>query len=712
MSFEIQKGKKPRSQSRSAKIILVTTALCGLTCVQTEGAPAAVHHPLPIRTEAGKSWYAHRSIWAIKWAAAHPAEEAAYQARMAALWRASLSRNSRHPAKPSVTASKPAPNDYSSPRISAAAVLARTPESSRPTPPVVLASTTPTAAPAPITSTVPVHSAPTLVAAQVAKPAPGAAIVQPVATQPAAQTHTEQSHRAAGTLEENNGDVTLDFVAADINDVLKALAVETGVNIVSSTDVKGTITVSLAHVSLEEALDMVTRLSGYQYAKIGSTYVVGTEKGIAAISDNGSDETTVTDIVTFNYVSYSNISSALALRFPDLKIADGSSINGVQDGAEYKAILLSGDPTEVAQARDLITQLDTSVGANVAQQNTVVYKVEYANVPDLINILGSLVPSVTVTPGPKQGFNTKAPSAAAAATSSGASGEGSSGSGGSSAGATGASQSSSTGPNLLLLTGTNADIAKAQQILAEVDVQPAQIDFETKVTEIDVNKIHGLGLNWDFNGATTRIGEETDNIANPPATLGDNNQTNLLSFGAIGRTAVSDLATITLDAMINDNDAKLLADPNISAIDGQPAQVFIGNTVNYVESITQTTTGQNITTASVQVGVILRVTGKVGADGYITLNIHPEVSEITSYLTVPGGGSLPEVASRYADTTIRVKNGETIAIGGLIQENDTTTVNKVPGLGDLPFFGKLFQDDQTNRQRTEVVFLLTTRIAS
>jgi type II secretory pathway component GspD/PulD (secretin) len=263
-----------------------------------------------------------------------------------------------------------------------------------------------------------------------------------------------------------------------------------------------------------------------------------------------------------------------------------------------------------------------------------------------------------------------------------------------------------------LLTGTDADIAKAQQLLAEVDTQPAQINYSIKVTELDINKQNNLGLNWDFSGATTRIGEEADNIANPPATLGDNGQTNLLSFGAIGRTAVSDLATVSLDAAITDGDGKLLADPNISAIDGQPAQAFIGDTVNYVESITQTTTGQNITTASVQVGVILRVTGKVTPDGYITLNVHPEVSEITGYLSVPGGGSLPQVASRYADTTVRVKNGETIAIGGLIQENDTKNVNKVPGLGDIPFLGKLFQDNQVQKQRTEVVFLLTTKVAS
>jgi type II secretory pathway component GspD/PulD (secretin) len=508
-------------------------------------------------------------------------------------------------------------------------------------------------------------------------------------------------------------DVTLDFVQADISDVLKALAVQTGSNIVSSADVKGSITVSLSHVSLEEALDMVARLSGYQYAKVGTTFVVGTTAGLADFAEAGSTQTPITSVVTFNYAASDDITNALKNRFPELKVSDGTAIDGSKAGAKIKALILSGDPTTVGQAQDLVGQIDASLGANVTEQSTEVYRIQYASIGDLVAILGSLAPNVVVTPGPSQGFTTKAPSASAVASSSSSTGTSSSGSSGAPSGATGASQSTATGPNLLLLTGSPTDIAKAETILAEVDLQPAQIDFETKVTEIDRNIVNNIGLNWDFSGATTRIGEEADNTAKPPATLGDNGQGgNLLKFGTIARTAISNMATVTMDALVSNGDAKLLADPNIASLDGQPAQVFIGDTVNYVQSITQTTTGENITTASVQVGVILRVTGKVNPDGYITLNIHPEVSEITGYLSVPGGGSLPQVASRYADTTVRVKNGETIAIGGLIQENDTVNVNKVPGLGDLPFFGKLFQDSKTNKQRTEVVFFLTTRVAS
>ena len=89
--------------------------------------------------------------------------------------------------------------------------------------------------------------------------------------------------RALRVIQEDGAvqDVTLDFVAADINDVLKALSVQTHTNIVSGTDVKGNVTVSLAHVSLDEALDMISHLSGYQYAKVGRSYVVGSPASIA-----------------------------------------------------------------------------------------------------------------------------------------------------------------------------------------------------------------------------------------------------------------------------------------------------------------------------------------------------------------------------------------------------------------------------------------------
>lgn len=794
---------KPAAKTASAKPAVVKKAPVKVAAAHPAATPAASPY-LP----------KHRSIWAIRWAAAHPAQEAVFQAQLQRRWRArhhlpmvgvakalpashALAKTAAKPvaakavahaplkvaAKPIAHKAAPAvkhaaaaavPVKHAAPKVAtvkhapakiavkptakpaakkpAAKIAEAVPAAHKPAvhiaqavvkPAVHVAKTAPaharivpapkhlvvaTARPASKASAGKIRLAKTHITHLAAAPAPvhirAAAIKQAVASsRPAVtqlastatitsvSTSVARQSQAAATSLQGSDTVTLDFVAADINDVLKALAVQTGANIVSSADVKGTVTVSLADVTLEQALDMVARLSGYEYAKVGNTYVVGTSTGIQALTGAaGGSQQQATEVVTFNYADPDDVIATLKQRFPEMDVSKGTSISGVKAGAGTKALILTGDPSLIDQAKTLIGQIDQSMGANVQNESTVAYRVKYASLSDLISILGNLVPQLVVTPGPAQGFTAKAPSAAATASSSSGSVSSSSSSSGSS-GSSGSSQASATGPTILLLTGTETDIARAQQILGQVDVQPKQILFETKVVEMSNDAERQLGLQYDFSGAHTSIGEDlpagTQSI---PTVEPDPYPGNVLKGRTFGRTYITDLVTVQLAALQTQGKAHLLADPNISAIDGQAAQVFIGDEVNYVSSITTSTTGENVTTATVQAGVIFRVTGKVDGDGYITLNIHPEVSSITGWTTVPGGGQLPEVSTRYADTTVRVKDGDTIAIGGLIQENDIENIQKVPILGDLPFFGQLFRYNDHNKQSDQVVFFLKTSI--
>jgi general secretion pathway protein D len=166
----------------------------------------------------------------------------------------------------------------------------------------------------------------------------------------------------------------------------------------------------------------------------------------------------------------------------------------------------------------------------------------------------------------------------------------------------------------------------------------------------------------------------------------------------------------TLEALAQDQRNRLLANPRIATLDGRSARIFIGDEINYVKLIQQTQQGANVQTDSVQAGIILQVLPRVHEDRSITLQIKPEVSVITGFLSVPGGGSLPQLARRNAETTIRLNNGETLIIGGLIRESDIKTIQKVPVLGDLPFFGYLFRKTNTQRDRSEIVITLTVRV--
>ena len=264
---------------------------------------------------------------------------------------------------------------------------------------------------------------------------------------------------------------------------------------------------------------------------------------------------------------------------------------------------------------------------------------------------------------------------------------------------------SGSAPNSLLLTGAPDDVARAREVLTQVDVRAPQMVFEAKVMDVSNADLSRIGLSYDF-GRRVDIGESNtralEGVGSPeqPARR--------LPFGAILRSPYS--VGLNLDLLAQNNQGRLLANPNISALDGQPAVVFIGDQVKYVIRQEVTPTGTNIQTETATVGITLKVTGKASPDGTITLYVHPEVSVISGFLNAGNGISLPQIASRYVDTTIRVKDGETIAIGGLIRESDITNIRKVPFLGDLPFFGQLFKSTEKNKSRSEIVIFITSRI--
>ena len=299
-------------------------------------------------------------------------------------------------------------------------------------------------------------------------------------------------------------DVTLDFVAADINDVLKALSVQTHTNIVSGTDVKGNVTVSLAHVTLDEALDMISHLSGYQYAKVGRSYVIGSPASIATLTastDVLAPPTTA--VLTFNYTDPQSLTDTIKSRYPAVLVNTGKAA-----GTGGRTVLLvSGTDADITAVKQLVADTENGLSNGIAGSQTVVYDVKYADPGDLEMILDRLVPNLIVTPGPTQRAAPVAPATADAGgttsvtTSYGATTQG--------ATVTAITASLPTKPTTssLLLSGSDADIARARQILTTVDLRPAQINFEAKIADLDDNLTRDLGLTYDFAGAVTSIGE-------------------------------------------------------------------------------------------------------------------------------------------------------------------------------------------------------------
>jgi hypothetical protein len=190
--------------------------------------------------------------------------------------------------------------------------------------------------------------------------------------------------------------VSLDFVNAEIGDVLKALAIQSGANIITAPDVKGAVTVSLSRLTVEESLNLITRLSGYRYEKIDNTYVVGTEESLKAFRTAAEPSSTpkprTVEALTFKVAKPTDIATYLSARFPELKITP----SGEKD-ATY--LLIEGDAETVERAREAAYAFEQQLTGSV-EIVTEVYRVKYADSRDLARIVTQLVPGVTVSLGP------------------------------------------------------------------------------------------------------------------------------------------------------------------------------------------------------------------------------------------------------------------------------------------------------------------------
>lgn len=524
-----------------------------------------------------------------------------------------------------------------------------------------------------------------------------------------------------------NGRISLDFVASDIHDVLKALAMQGGVNIVASPDVKGNITVSLSSVTVEEALRLVVNLSGYEFDKIDGVFIVGTAEGMKSLRPSAAVEQphqqrSITASVAVRYTDIESIKTLVKSQFPNIKVIgqavplQGSSSSsqagsapgvgqlsstGQQIDSIQNLLVLYGPEDEVENARLMIQDIDKSMSEISDAAEIDVVEVKYADINEVSRLLKASIPGIQVSVGPNQGFNLNYTAVkpidedAAGGSQSSSSGSSSDMMGMGSIGGQSGMNTNKPLPRMLILKGDRKIIEKAKSFIISIDVQVPQIMIEAKVIEINTNASKKLGIDWEWD--TFRVSEVDFNATGSP-----------IEFGIFHRSPVELRATV--NALTTTGNGRILANPNVLALNGEPSSIVIGDKVIYVKSVLQGINGANIETGEVQVGIQLHTISTITSDGYITMSLHPEVSVITEMIPSTGGGSLPQIANRFVDTTIRVKDGETIVLGGLIKEDELNSMSGIPLLRDLPLIGQFFGSKTKTKTHSEIMLFITPRV--
>jgi len=280
-----------------------------------------------------------------------------------------------------------------------------------------------------------------------------------------------------------------------------------------------------------------------------------------------------------------------------------------------------------------------------------------------------------------------------------------------------------------------------EKVLIRIDRPLQQVLFKARIKEVGNDRQERYGLEWEklSNYSTTvREGayqdwgtwdwDETDGytfnydaMGYPKRNIGGDYAGDYFPFAispyyehettsglnAVWHRVISQEYQLSLDFKNRDNDAVILAEPEIATLNNKQAYVHIGDLVPY----TVTSVQQGATTQSVQkeeVGVKLKVKPIINEENDITVSLEAEVSSIFGW--VGPNSEIPWVKVRKAETTVRVRDGQTIRIGGMLLEDETYTVNKLPLLGDIPYLGYLFQHQVKTKKTTNLIIEITPYI--
>lgn len=282
--------------------------------------------------------------------------------------------------------------------------------------------------------------------------------------------------------------------------------------------------------------------------------------------------------------------------------------------------------------------------------------------------------------------------------------------------------------NSLLFYGTAKEAEVIRALLDEIDKPYPQVLMEAKVIAINKDRVKDLGIEWEWSDAPQypdrsveyETVESTVTVDGKPIKVTENvpketvsrkfkgtgNIPGIISFGRGPEGYPFEMYySAKVNALIASGKANILAKPNIMTLNGNEAMINIGGDIP-VPTVMATNVATTTSFEYRRAGIILKYTPRVNSDGCITVDVHTEVSspdyvsEMKAY----------RFYTRSADTSVRLKDGQTMIIGGLIGSEESKAVRKIPFLGDLPVLGSFFKSVKNSKTESEVMIFLTAHI--
>ncbi len=454
--------------------------------------------------------------------------------------------------------------------------------------------------------------------------------------------------------------ITLDIRDMNIIDVVKFLAVKGDFNVVTSSTVEGRATLFLKSVAIKDALDIAVISNKLAYHIQNEIIQVMSEAEYEAMYGKKFSDKRLVEIIHLDYAKPAYVLSAL----------DGmkSNIGKIVIDEDTGSVVLIDTPEAIGRMKVAIQSIEKPL-------EVFVYNLQYAKSDVVAEKLKARIDANSVgsiTPNERS--------------------------------------------NQLMVRAFPGRRKEVEDLIRSLDQPTKEVLVEARVLQVQFNPKYDVGIDWeyDFSASNDRnlrkLRFENVFLGEDDLATADNLKS-LFGKVAIGNVGVDHL-TAAIRALRQVNDTKILSNPRILVTNNEEAKIHIGDTVPYIISTTSGTGDNAITSEDVRfvdVGLKLMVTPTINDDGFVLMRLKPEISTVTGTIDSQGGG-IPQVNKTQVETSVLVKDGTTIIMGGLKKDEKTHVKKGFPILGDIPIVDKLFSRTSDSVLSTEIVIFITPHI--
>jgi general secretion pathway protein D len=250
--------------------------------------------------------------------------------------------------------------------------------------------------------------------------------------------------------------------------------------------------------------------------------------------------------------------------------------------------------------------------------------------------------------------------------------------------------------NLVVIRDTPDAVSIAEKLVNVVDVADSEVMLNIEVLEVSRNRLQELGIVYP--NQLSVISESTG------LTLEALKKLNSSSIGVSPNPAINFKKTV--------GDVNLLSNPRIRVKNNEKAKILVGDKVPIITTTSTANVGVSENVTYVDVGLKLEVEPKINLENFVSIKVGLEVSSLGDKTVTNNGATVYTIGTRNAATLLRLKDGETQILAGLIQDEDRKNAARVPGLGDIPILGRLFSNQEDKKTKTEIVLAITPRVLS